>query len=81
MKTTLIYLHCLCATLLVNSASAAGRVFHEDFETGTLAQWKSEGAEMTTNSVHSGRYALRCNWDGTVPWNSPKAKTGLDLDR
>ena len=63
MKTTLIYLHCVWATVLVNSASAAGRVFHEDFETGTL-DWGKDCPAVGDHKWHRIEIYVKHDTDG-----------------
>lgn len=66
---------------------AAGRVFHDDFESGSAGKWTSDGkvpckvvssALDGLNAGNRGRMA-ECNWNGTVAWNDPATYSALEL--
>lgn len=70
-------------------SSTIGRVFGDDFETGTTALWAQDDyharCTVVTTAVdaipaHGGTRAAQCNWNGLVAWNDPYAYTGLKLD-
>jgi hypothetical protein len=83
----------LLATLVLTgvnpSAHAAGRVFHDDFESGdTVAKWGTVGSGNNCKAVrssvdgvapHGGAYHAECNWNGTLSWQNPLRYSALEL--
>ncbi len=74
--------------LAVSQAHAAGRVFFDDFETGTNSKWDSDGSRTKCNPVRAaadggpvrtGAYVLECNWNGAVTWDDPRSVTTVSL--
>lgn len=55
------------------------RVFHDDFEDGTIGKWGNGGASVTQVSPHSGTYAAIGGWNGEVIWTDPDSLRALEL--
>jgi hypothetical protein len=69
-------------------ASAAGRVFFDDFESGNTSKWGSDGSRTKCTPVRSsvdgtavknGSFMLECNWNGAVAWDNVNSVTTLSL--
>lgn len=79
----------LAASMTVPLTSfAAGRVFYDGFESGDTNLWQKDSYRNTCSVVSSavdggapavGSRMLQCNWNGTVPWNDPRAYESLVL--
>ncbi len=74
--------------LEVEVASAATRVFYDDFESGNTSQWSQGGSNdkctnvstaIDGNSPHEGSHMMQCNWNGTVAWNDPASYSSAVL--
>ena len=71
------------------AAHAAGLVFSDGFESGTLGNsWTKDGMRSMCTVVegardggapHSGKNMLECNWNGTVAWDRPDAYSTVAL--
>ena len=80
----------LAATLLAASRASdgAGRVFSDDFESGNLSKWSTDGTHsrctlvqsaLDGGTVHGGTHMMQCNWNGTVAWKDPNAYSTMVL--
>jgi hypothetical protein len=77
-----------CCALLSRGALAAGLVFSDNFESGTVKKWTQDGKRNLCQVVqkgvdgstpHGGQQMAQCNWNGTVDWNAPTAYSTLML--
>lgn len=70
----------LSPVALWDVSHAASRVFYDDFEDGTTNKWSQDSyrnrCTVTTSAADglkgafAGSRMARCNWNGTVAWNS-----------
>jgi hypothetical protein len=67
---------------------AAGRVFYDGFESGTVSQWSADASREKCKPVRaavdgagpfSESFQAECNWNGVVSWSSSSAYSTLVL--
>jgi len=72
----------------VGAAHAAGLVFSDDFESGTVSKWSADAMRSMCTVVqvavdggtpHGGKNMLKCNWNGAVAWDSPDSVSTVSL--
>jgi len=72
------------------AANAAGRVFFDDFESGTTSKWtpvpNGNNCKAVKSSVdgvasHSGSFNAECNWNGVVSWQDAQAYSSMELTK
>ncbi|HVY04644.1 MAG TPA: hypothetical protein VHB46_01585 [Burkholderiales bacterium] len=73
-----------------SQAQAAGRIFVDNFESGTTSKWQQvdyrNRCAVVSSSIdgvagpHGGNFMLRCRDNGTVAWNDPASFETLALD-
>lgn len=96
LNTTIKYMRLPDLTLLLlftlalaDVSYAAGRVFFDDFEDGTISKFsppdsrdpcKNVSTAIDGGSPRTGSRMLQCNWNGTVAWNDPAAFNTLSLN-
>ena len=80
----------LSAMLMLGAQTqAAGRVFFEDFEAGSVSQFQQDNSRKmctaVTQSVDSvapqgGTHMMECNWNGVVTWDDPAAQSTVVIN-
>lgn len=80
----------LSPLLLLDMSYAAGRVFYDDFEDGTTNKWSQDSyrnrctvtgsAADGLKGAFAGSQMARCNWNGTVAWNTATVYETLMID-
>lgn len=80
----------LSPVILLDASYAASRVFYDDFEDGTTNKWSQDSyrnrCTVTTSAsdglkgAFAGSRMARCNWNGTVAWNTPTKYESLAIN-
>lgn len=73
------------ALSLPAGASAASRVFFDNFDAGAPTGWSTNKCPAVTRAVdggapRNGTHMMQCNWNGTLPWTDPNKLLDSSLD-
>src|SRR5262245_25561634 len=78
----------LLVALLPFATHAAGRVFYDDFESGSTGKWSQDGgrnkcvvvsAAVDAKNPFAGTKMAECNWNGVVAWDAATGYSTLRL--
>lgn len=90
LRHAAIALMSVLALAISGTAVAAGRVFYDGFESGNTNLWRQDDYHNRCQSVtaaadgvagpFAGTRMVRCNWNGTVAWDSPTVYESLAVN-